>query len=86
MYEETLNQIIFIVFVAGASVPVYLTRKFGRSVLGVLSLLLALFLLFHGFYHLTEAFELDFYADVVLEPASAICLLGFAAYYYRKSA
>ena len=86
MLVETLNQVIFIVFLAGAVVPLYLTKKFGRSAYGVLSLMLAVFLLLHGFYHLSESLQFDFFADVIFEPTSVLFLLAFALYYYRKSA
>ena len=86
MYEELLNQAVFVIFLAGALVPLYLARKFGKSSLGILSVTLALFLVLHGFYHLAESAGLDLYADVVFEPFSVVFLFGFAVYLYRKSA
>lgn len=86
MYEELLNQAVFVVFLAGAFVPLYLARKFGQTSLGIMSMLLAVFLVFHGFYHLAASFGLDFYSDVVFEPLSVGFLFVFAVYFYRKNA
>jgi len=52
--------------------------------LRIMSLLLGLFALTHGFYHLAEAFGIDFLSDVVLEPSSVAFLLAFGLYYSKK--
>ncbi len=81
-----MNQAVFFVFLGGAIVPLYLARKFGRSSMGILSALLALFLVLHAFYHFAESFGFDLFSDVVFEPLSVIFLFSFALYVYRKGA
>ncbi|OLE85148.1 MAG: hypothetical protein AUF79_16945 [Crenarchaeota archaeon 13_1_20CM_2_51_8] len=51
--------------------------------LRVLSLLLGLFAIVHGFYHLASGFQQDLLADAVFEPASLILLIGLGAYYSK---
>ena len=86
MIEDTVNQLIFVVFLGASLVPFYLTSRFGRTPYGMLSALLGLFLIFHWLYHLSESFGIDFFSDIILEPISATFVFGFAVYLYRKSA
>src|SRR5271169_4308595 len=44
------------------------------------TLLLGLFLLVHGFYHVAEYYGNDFYSDNILDPTSILLLLGFTLY------
>ena len=84
MLEDLLNQVVFVIFVSGAIVPLYLVKKLGRTSFGIMSALLAAFLVFHGLYHFSGSLDLDFYSDVVLEPLSTVFLLSFAIYMYKK--
>ena len=51
--------------------------------LRILSLLLGLFAVVHGFYHLASGFQQEFLADVVFEPISLVLLIGLGAYYSK---
>ena len=67
-------------------VPLIISIRVKIFSLRVLSLLLGLFAIFHGLYHLTEAYGLDFFSDVILEPVSVAFLLAFGLYYSKKAA
>jgi len=51
--------------------------------LRILSLLLGLFAVVHGFYHLASGFQQDLLADAVFEPISLLLLIGLGAYYSK---
>jgi hypothetical protein len=77
----------------GIALPtVYLTTKIGQRKLRVLTLLLAVFLILHGLYHITAALGgvpgLDFFgpvADTFVEPVGWVVFLAFAVYFTRNS-
>jgi hypothetical protein len=66
-------------------VPLIISVRVKVRSLRILSLLLGLFAIAHGFYHLSEAYGLDFYSDVFLEPISVVFLLAFGVYYSKKT-
>ena len=82
--EFTLNFLAFAALVAVEVVPLFIATRVRISSLRALSLLLGLFAVFHGAYHLAEAFQVDLLADLVLEPLSVVFLLTFGVYYSKK--
>ncbi len=57
-----------------------------KGALRILSLLLGVFAIAHGLYHLTLAYGEYFVAEVILQPVSVVFLLTFGIYYTKKAA
>jgi hypothetical protein len=90
--EFWLNVLDALLIFGIAFPTVYLTTKIGHRKLRLLTLLLAVFLIFHGAYHLTAALGgvsgLDFFgpiADTFVEPVGWVVFLAFAIYFARNS-
>ena len=83
--EWLLNFLAWVALFGVGIVPLVISIRVKIFSLRVLSLLLGLFAVLHGLYHLTEAYGLDFYSDVVLEPISVVFLLAFGVYYSKKA-
>jgi len=75
--------VLFTIMVAAGIVPLIMALKVKFHALRVLSLLLGLFAIVHGFYHLASGFQQGLLADAVFEPASLILLIGLGAYYSK---
>lgn len=75
--------LLFAIMVSAGIVPLIMAVKVRVRSLRILSLLLGLFAVVHGFYHLASGFQQDFLADVVFEPISLILLVGLGAYYSK---
>ncbi len=82
--ESTLNILAFAALIAVGTVPLLIATRVKVAGLRTLSLLLGLFALVHGLYHLADAFNMPLLADAVLEPLSVVFLLGFGVYYSKK--
>ena len=82
--EWTLNFLAFASLCLVGLVPILIALKVKIPSLRMMSLLLGLFAITHGLYHLAEAFGIDFLSDVVLEPTSIVFLLAFGFYYSKK--
>ena len=82
--EWTLNFLAFVSLFLVGLVPILISLRVKIPSLKIMSTLLGLFALTHGFYHLAEAFGIDFLSDVVLEPTSIVFLLAFGLYYSKK--
>ena len=54
--------------------------KKGVRVTKISTLLLGIFLLVHGFYHVAEYIGNDFFSDNILEPVSILLLFAFTVY------
>jgi hypothetical protein len=75
--------VLFAIMVAAGIVPLIMAFRVKVHSLRILSLLLGLFAIVHGFYHLAFGFQQAILADVVFEPASLILLIGLGAYYSK---
>ena len=75
--------VLFTIMVAAGIVPLIMALKVKIHGLRVLSLLLGLFAIVHGFYHLASGFQQELLADAVFEPASLILLIGLGAHYSK---
>jgi len=75
--------VLFTIMVAAGVVPLIVALKVKIRSLRILSLLLGLFAVVHGFYHLAFGFQQQLLADAVLEPISLILLIGLGAYYSK---
>lgn len=75
--------VLFAIMVGAGIVPLIMAARIKVRSLRVLSLLLGLFAVVHGFYHLASGFQQDFLADVVFEPISLLLLVGLGAYYSK---
>jgi hypothetical protein len=74
---------LFAIMVAAGIIPLIMAFKVKTHSLRILSLLLGLFAVVHGFYHLAYGFQQELLADAVFEPVSLILLIGLGAYYSK---
>ena len=79
----TGGMVLFTIMVAAGIIPLIMAFRVKVHSLRILSLLLGLFAVVHGFYHLAFGFQQDLLADAVFEPASLILLIGLGAYYSK---
>jgi hypothetical protein len=82
--EWTLNFLAFASLCLVGLVPLLISVRVKIPTLRIMSLLLGLFALTHGFYHLAAAYGIEFLSDVILEPSSVVFLLAFGLYYSKK--
>ena len=75
--------VLFTIMVAAGIIPLIMAIKVKVHSLRLLSLLLGLFAVVHGFYHLAFGFQQDLLADAVFEPISLLLLVGLGAYYSK---
>jgi hypothetical protein len=81
-----LNLLTWVAFFGVGIVPILIAIQVKALALRVLSVLLGLFAISHGLYHLALAYGLYFIAEVILEPVSVVFLLAFGIYYSKKAA
>jgi len=77
------GMVLFTIMVAAGIIPLIMAIKVKVHSLRILSLLLGLFAVVHGFYHLAFGFQQELLADAVFEPISLILLIGLGAYYSK---
>jgi hypothetical protein len=77
--------VLFAIMVAAGTVPLIMAVKVRVRSLRILSLLLGLFAVVHGFYHLAFGLQQSFLADVVFEPISLVLLVSLGLYYSKVS-
>jgi hypothetical protein len=82
--ETILGLIDGISLVAASSVLLFLVLKSNVPSLRLLSLLLGLFALSHGLYHLFFTLVIGYTARAVLDSLSVIFLVTFAIYFTKK--
>jgi hypothetical protein len=75
--------VLFAIMAGAGIVPLIIAFRVKVRSLKILSLLLGLFAVVHGFYHLASGFQQEFLADVVFEPISLVLLVGLGAYYSK---
>jgi len=75
--------VLFMIMVGAGIVPLIMAFRAKVRSLKILSVLLGLFAVVHGFYHLASGFQQDFIADAVFEPISLMLLVGLGAYYSK---
>lgn len=75
--------VLFAIMLGAGIVPLIMAFRAKVRSLRILSLLLGLFAVVHGFYHLASGFQQPFLADVVFEPISLILLVSLGAYYSK---
>ena len=80
-----LNLLAWIALFGVGIVPLVISVRVKVRSVRIISLLLGLFAMVHGLYHLSEAYGMDFYSDVILEPLSVVFLLAFGVYYSKKT-
>jgi hypothetical protein len=74
---------LFTIMVAAGVIPLIMAFKVKVRSLRILFLLLGLFAVVHGFYHLAYGFQQELLADAILEPISLLLLVGLGAYYSK---
>ena len=79
----TGGTVLFAIMVAAGMIPLIMAFRVKVRSLRILSLLLGLFAVVHGFYHLASGFQQDFLADAVFEPISLMLLVWLGAYYSK---
>jgi hypothetical protein len=70
--------------IASSSVLLYLVLRSNVPSLRILSLLLGLFALSHGLYHLFFTYLIGYTARALLDSLSVIFLVTFAVYFTKK--
>jgi hypothetical protein len=75
--------VLFTIMVAAGIVPLIMAFRVKVHSLRILSLLLGLFAIVHGFYHLAFGFQQELLADAVFEPISLVLLVGLGTYYSK---
>ncbi|TMI17715.1 hypothetical protein E6H32_08095 [Candidatus Bathyarchaeota archaeon] len=75
--------VLFTIMVAAGIIPLIMALRVKTHSLRILSLLLGLFAVVHGFYHLAFGFQQELLADAVFEPVSLLLLIGLGAYYSK---
>jgi hypothetical protein len=75
--------VLFTIMVAAGIIPLLMAVRVKVHSLRILSLLLGLFAIVHGFYHLAFGFQQQLLADAVFEPISLLLLIGLGAYYSK---
>ncbi len=75
--------ILFTIMVAAGIIPLIMALRVKVHSLRILSVLLGLFAVVHGFYHLAFGFQQELLADAVFEPISLLLLIGLGAYYSK---
>jgi hypothetical protein len=76
--------LIFISLAAAGLVPLLMFFRVKIWSIRILSLLLGLFAVIHGLYHLASGFGNAFFGDIVFEPVSVSILVAFGLYYSKK--
>ena len=75
--------VLFTIMVAAGIIPLIMALRVKVHSLRILSVLLGLFAVVHGFYHLAFGFQQELLADAVFEPISLLLLIGLGAYYSK---
>jgi len=75
--------VLFTIMAAAGIVPLIMAVKTKVRSLRILSLLLGLFAIVHGFYHLASGYQQEILADAVFEPLSLVLLVTLVAYYSK---
>ena len=75
---------IFLALAAAGIIPILMSFKVKIRSIRILSLLLGLFAIIHGFYHLSMGFGNEFFGELIFEPISITFLVGFGLYYSKK--
>ncbi len=83
-WDWTLNVLAFAALFLVGIIPILIAIRVRIPSLKIMSLLLGLFAMTHGLYHLTQAYGIELLSDVILEPVSVGFLVAFGIYYSRK--
>ena len=83
---DILNILTWAAFLGVGIVPLIIAIQVKNVALRIMSLLLGLFALTHGLYHLSLAYGFVDVAQLVLEPVSVVFLIAFGVYYSKKAA
>jgi hypothetical protein len=75
--------VLFAIMVGAGIVPLIMAVRVKVRSLRILSLVLGLFAVVHGFYHLASGFNQELLADAIFEPASLMLLVGLGFYYSK---
>jgi hypothetical protein len=74
---------LFTIMVAAGIIPLIQSFRVKVHSLRILFLLLGLFAIVHGFYHLAYGYQQELIADGIFEPVSLVLLIGLGAYYSK---
>lgn len=83
MLQDEFHFFNAIAVFAAAVVPIYLTLKLKNPNLKKLTLVLAIFIIIHGIYHTVGSLGNIVLAKGILDPISAVALLGFGLLYLK---
>ena len=80
-----LNILTWVAFFGVGIVPLIISLRVKVRTLRILSLLLGSFAIIHGLYHLSLAYSMYFFSEVILDPLSVAFLVAFGIYYSKKA-
>ncbi len=80
MIETELNFLSALFIFVAAAIPIYLSFRL-RGNLKKLTIILSIFTVVHGAYHVAGTFGFDFLAEGILEPMSVAVLIFFGLFY-----
>ena len=83
MLQDEFHFFNAIAVFAAAVVPLYLTIKLKNPNLKKLTLVLGIFIIIHGIYHAVGSLGNVLLAKGILDPLSAVTLLGFGLMYLK---
>jgi len=66
---------------AAAFIPIYLSYKIKSKNLRILTVILSIFVVVHGAFHITGTLGLDFLSEDILQPLSFMILIYFGLFY-----
>jgi len=82
MIGEGFDVVSAILILAAAAIPIYFSFKL-RNYFRSLMVMLSIFTLIHGAYHIFDVTGYDDLGENIVEPASYAILIIFGAYYLR---
>ena|SRR5215831_9844495 len=86
LYSTSFHIISIIAIFTAAIIPIYISIRItdrNKSGVRTLTIILAAFVLIHGFYHLAELLGYHMLGDAVLEPLSVLVLIIFGVIMIR---
>ena len=79
---EEIHYISAVFIFVASIIPIYLSFKL-KNELRILTILLGIFAIFHGIYHLIYAIGLETFSEEILQPISIVILILFGVAYMK---
>jgi uncharacterized membrane protein HdeD (DUF308 family) len=79
---EEIHYISAVFIFVASIIPIHLSFKL-KNELRILTILLSVFAIFHGIYHLIYAIGLESFSEEILQPISIVILILFGVVYLK---